>query len=676
MALTTPNQILHYTASAANYPSWAIRVGNFAVSDVGNNVQGSWGTFRLGLNPKSFTFTASVGQYGINGFAKQTYAVYIYKPDLLGTDCKGPSCFLLDDVKIIPNTNEDYPGGVSTTNPWYHLVKFTQWIGASSSLVSNYNENMEDDISTYVGRVNNTLRWYRDQLSLGDARTYEGGTAGNRVVVNKFYPPIIANTASRIFDSSYVASLPWAPGSVNSGSKIYNLSGLTHGVIASNETLQYWDYEGGYTKPNGGLTLFDIPQDTGFALSGNAQEPSFWTLNMYVMMTNADTNYDQFLIKGGDDVSDVNGMFAGIGFRNDSGIYRLTLGVRLSSGSARQDYTINGASFSLNQWYYISVVREELEDYKFYLNGKYVGTSGNIGAFQQSHGSGTTASILYAGPASTANENKYKNIQYLSYYPVEYAAPAVRENFLRYALNSKIKNSNIRIALDTGTKTSHQGYQQWIDMSGYDYHATSPAGENFAWDGYKPGYTTRRGDILRSGRTDLDYFASSPFCLSIWFYIVDDTQNFNIFYKRLDEYFTIKHVATSTIQVSTEQNGVGQFQNTISGIVKEKWHNIFVTGTSLIDVKFYIFTHTGETEVVQSATLTGSGISDPFVGNTDDIRFGDTNDYCRIASIVYWNTNFSQALCREFFSIQKGRFGMDSYSNRIADGDEFGCLPL
>jgi len=676
MALTTPNQILHYTASAANYPSWAIRVGNFAVSDVGNNVQGSWGTFRLGLNPKSFTFTASVGQYGINGFAKQTYAVYIYKPDLLGTDCKGPSCFLLDDVKIIPNTNEDYPGGVSTTNPWYHLVKFTQWIGASSSLVSNYNENMEDDISTYVGRVNNTLRWYRDQLSLGDARTYEGGTAGNRVVVNKFYPPIIANTASRIFDSSYVASLPWAPGSVNSGSKIYNLSGLTHGVIASNETLQYWDYEGGYTKPNGGLTLFDIPQDTGFALSGNAQEPSFWTLNMYVMMTNADTNYDQFLIKGGDDVSDVNGMFAGIGFRNDSGIYRLTLGVRLSSGSARQDYTINGASFSLNQWYYISVVREELEDYKFYLNGKYVGTSGNIGAFQQSHGSGTTASILYAGPASTANENKYKNIQYLSYYPVEYAAPAVRENFLRYALNSKIKNSNIRIALDTGTKTSHQGYQQWIDMSGYDYHATSPAGENFAWDGYKPGYTTRRGDILRSGRTDLDYFASSPFCLSIWFYIVDDTQNFNIFYKRLDEYFTIKHVATSTIQVSTEQNGVGQFQNTIGGIVKEKWHNIFVTGTSLIDVKFYIFTHTGETEVVQSATLTGDGISDPFVGNTDDIRFGDTNDYCRIASIVYWNTNFSQALCREFFSIQKGRFGMDSYSNRIADGDEFGCLPL
>jgi len=676
MALTTPNQILHYTASAANYPSWAIRVGNFAVSDVGNNVQGSWGTFRLGLNPKSFTFTASVGQYGINGFAKQTYAVYIYKPDLLGTDCKGPSCFLLDDVKIIPNTNEDYPGGVSTTNPWYHLVKFTQWIGASSSLVSNYNENMEDDISTYVGRVNNTLRWYRDQLSLGDARTYEGGTAGNRVVVNKFYPPIIANTASRIFDSSYVASLPWAPGSVNSGSKIYNLSGLTHGVIASNETLQYWDYEGGYTKPNGGLTLFDIPQDTGFALSGNAQEPSFWTLNMYVMMTNADTNYDQFLIKGGDDVSDVNGMFAGIGFRNDSGIYRLTLGVRLSSGSARQDYTINGASFSLNQWYYISVVREELEDYKFYLNGKYVGTSGNIGAFQQSHGSGTTASILYAGPASTANENKYKNIQYLSYYPVEYAAPAVRENFLRYALNSKIKNSNIRIALDTGTKTSHQGYQQWIDMSGYDYHATSPAGENFAWDGYKPGYTTRRGDILRSGRTDLDYFASSPFCLSIWFYIVDDTQNFNIFYKRLDEYFTIKHVATSTIQVSTEQNGVGQFQNTIGGIVKEKWHNIFVTGTSLIDVKFYIFTHTGETEVVQSATLTGGGISDPFVGNTDDIRFGDTNDYCRIASIVYWNTNFSQALCREFFSIQKGRFGMDSYSNRIADGDEFGCLPL
>ena len=675
MALTTPNQILHYTASAANYPSWAIRVGNFAVTDVGNNVQGSWGTFRLGLNPKSFTFNIDGGQYGIDGFAKQTYAVYIYKPDLPDPqNCKGPSCFLLDNVRIVPNTNEDYPGGVSTTNPWYHLVKFTQWIGASSSLVGNYNDSMTDDISTHVSRVNNTLLWYRDQLSLGDARTYEGGTAGNRVVVNKFYPPIIANTASRIFDSSYVASLPWAPGSVNSGSKIYNLSGLTHGVFASNETLQYWDYEGGYTKPNGGLTLFDVQEDGGFALSGNAQEPSFWTLNMYVMMTNADSNYDQFLIKSGGAVGDGGAIYMGLGFRNDSGIYRLTLSVKLSISSSRADYTINGASFSLNQWYYISVVRDEGDTYTFYLNGKYVDVSAYIGPFGSSHVAFPTSSVLNAGPASTANENKYKNIQYLSYYPVEYAASAVRENFLRYALNSKIKNSNIRIALDTGTKTSHQGSAQWVDISGYGFNGKALS--NFSWQAYKPAYTTKQGDILRGSSTELDFFASSPFCLSIWFYIVDDTQNFNIFYKRLNEYFTIKHVATSTIQVSTEQNGAGQYQNSIGGIVKEKWHNIFVTGTSLIDVKFYIFTHTGETEVVQRATLTGGGISDPFVGNTDDIRFGDTNDYCRIASIVYWNTNFSEALCKEFFSIQKGRFGMDSYSNRIADGDEFGCLPL
>lgn len=676
MALTTPNQILHYTASAANYPGWAIRVGNFAFSDVGNNVSGSWGTFRLGLNPKSFTFNSAGGEYGIDGFAKQTYAVYIYKPDLPDPqNCKGPSCFLLDNVKIVPNTNENYPGGVSTTNPWYHLVKFTQWIGASSSLVGNYDEGMDDIIGNYVTRVNNTLRWYRDQLSLGDARTYEGGTAGNRVVVNKFYPPIIANTASRIFDSSYVASVPWMPGSITSGTKIYNLVGLTHGVLASNETIKYWDYEGGYmSTTSGGDTLFDIPEDGGFALSGNFQEPSYWTINMYVMMSNANTNYDQFLIKSGGVVNNSNDMFMGLGFRNDAGIYRLTLSVKLGGGNSRLDYTINGASFSLNQWYYISVVRVESSNYKFYINGKYVDVSAYIGPFQQSYSGFATSSVLYSGPSSSSSENAYKNIQYLSYYPVEYDESSVRENFLRYALNSKIKNSNIRIALDTGTKTSHRGSSLWVDISGYGFNGKALS--NFSWQDYKPAWTTKQGDILRGSNSELDFFASSPFCLSIWFYIVDDTQNFDIFYKDLNNYFTIKHVATSTIQVSTEGNGSGQYSGTIPGIIKEKWHNIFVTGTKLDDVKFFIFTHTNETEEVYSRTLSGGGINDPTVGNTSDIRFGDTGDRCRIASIIYWNTNFSQALCKEFFSIQKGRFGMDSYSNRIANVDANGCIPL
>jgi hypothetical protein len=353
-----------------------------------------------------------------------------------------------------------------------------------------------------------------------------------------------------------------------------------------------------------------------------------------------------------------------------SGNFQLYMNLWLSTG--RNDFVLHGATMSLYRWYFISVKRIKGNNYTFYFNGKEVflqNQSTTQGSFTGANAGATAAVGIYPSGGAI-------RFQYLSYYPTDQTDDNIRENFLRYALNSKIKNSNIRIALDTGTKTSHQGYQQWIDISGYDYHATSPAGDNFAWDGYKPGYTTRRGDILRSGRTDLDYFASSPFCLSIWFYIVDDEQNFNIFYKYVDSYFTIKHVATNTIQVSTEQNGVGQYQNSISGILKEKWHNIFVTGTSLTDVKFYIFTHTGETEEVQSATLTGSGISDPFVSNTNDIRFGDTNDYCRIASIVYWNTNFSEALCREFFSIQKGRFGMDSYSNRIADENEFGCLQL
>ncbi len=103
------------------------------------------------------------------------------------------------------------------------------------------------------------------------------------------------------------------------------------------------------------------------------------------------------------------------------------------------------------------------------------------------------------------------------------------------------------------------------------------------------------------------------------------------------------------------------------GISQGKWYNLFVTGTSLIDIQFYIFSHNGATQEVQTATLTGTGINDPTVGNNDNIVFNDNGDYCRIASIIYWNSRFSQTLCNDFFAIQKGRFGYDSNEDRIAE---------
>lgn len=692
MALTTPNQILHYTASAANYPGWAIRVGNFAFSDVGNNVSGSWGTFRLGLNPKAFTtnitpnHTNDQGLTLDRGFTDgeelQTYVVYIHKPDL--PICKGPSCFLLDNVKIVPNTDESYPGGIgpNNINPWYHLVKFTQFMGASTSLIGTYSSTLDYNTGNVESMkfLENTFRWYREQLVLGDGNLYAGGTAGNRVLINKFYPPIITTSATRIFDTSYLPSFPYhSQGNfqIPQGNKVYNLVGLTHGVVSSGETFKLWDFEGGAAGAIGGGGFMDIPGDPGFRLCGS-DEPANWCLNMYVMSPTASGSYDQanFIKQGISSTNQDTNVTFGMGIRepvSGSGNFQLYMNLWLSTG--RNDYVLHGATMSLFRWYFISVKRIKGNNYTFYFNGKQVHTQNEStaqGSFTGANAGATAAVGIWPGNGAAIR------FQYLSYYPINQSSDDIRENFLRYALNSKIKNSNIRIALDTGTKTSHQGSQQWIDISGYDYHATSPAGDNFAWGGYKPGYTTRRGDILISGRTDLDYFASSPFCLSIWFYIINTSETINIFNKGLNTYFTITHVNGGTIQVSTEQNGTGQYSRTSTVIDEGKWHNIFVTGTSLEDVKFYIFTHTGETEVVQSWTLeeTAAGMTNPLESNTSDIRFGDSNNYCRIASIIYWNTNFSQALCREFFSIQKGRFGMDSYSNRIADEDPFGCLPI
>lgn len=699
MALTTPNQILHYTASAANYPGWAIRVGNFAVSDVGNNVKGSWGTFRLGLNPKAFTTAITPAHLNVPGFSigpphylldrgfvggeeLQTYAVYIYKPDGFQL-CAGPACHLIDTVKIVPNSDEPYPGGIGpgSLNPWYHLIKFTQFMGASTSLVGTYSSTLAYDTTSFgeaMKFLENTFRWYREQLELGDGALYAGGTAGNRVLINKFYPPIITTSATRMFDTSYLPSFPYTSAygvQIPPGRKVYNLVGLTHGVIRSGENFKLWDFEGGCAGAIGGGGLLDIPGDPGFRLCGS-DEPSNWCLNMYVMSPTASGSYDEanFIKQGISNTNLATDVTFSMGVRErSSGNFQLYMNLWLPTG--RNDYVLHGATMSLYRWYFISVKRIKNNNYTFYFNGKEVhlqNESTTQGSFTGANAGATAAVGIWPHGGAAIR------FQYLSYYPINQSSDDIRENFLRYALNSKIKNSNIRIALDTGTKTSHQGYEQWIDISGYDYHATSPSGDNFAWDGYKPGYTTRRGDILRSGRTDLDYFASSPFCLSIWFYIVDQNQSINIFNKGLNTYFTITHVNGGTIQVSTEQNGTGQYSRTSTVIDEGKWHNIFVTGTSLEDVKFYIFTHTGETEVVQSWTLeeTTAGMTNPLESNTSDIRFGDTNDYCRIASIVYWNTNFSEALCREFFSIQKGRFGMDSYSNRIADGNEFGCLHI
>jgi hypothetical protein len=672
MAQTTPNQILHYTASAANYPTWAIRVGNFALTDVGNNVKGSWGTFRMGLNPKAFTAIDAE-----DGLDKQTYTVYIYKPDGPGVICAGPACYLIDEEKKIPNPDDDYPGNNASSKPWYHLIRLKSWIqkfSASTGTFSsplNYDEGFTDNTSQILpaGVLNNAFLWFRDQLSLSDPNLYSGGTAGNRIVVNKFYPPIIVSTASRIYDASYVASMPHGYGlAAANTSKFYNLVGFTHGVFTQGEddsVIHEWDPEGGSIRNNDSTAthLFKIQQDLGFNFLG-ASQPQ-WTLNMYFNWAESSTNYNNWLITSQDTQPNASGnigLFWGLGVREISGQQKLFYTSQIDSGGTRNDFPLTPGTVSLNRWYFVSVVHDissSTSTYRFFINGKKVDT--HTGSpWAQSFASGWANCSVFLGPAGLVDG---KNFQYLSYYPVTSSDNDVRENFLRYALNSKIRNSDIRIALDTGTKASHLTTTKWIDISGYYRDATPTT--SFTVGGYKPQYLEGEGTITHN--SDLALFASEPFCLSIWFYSENISALLNIFNKSTN-YFEIRQEAGGNLFVKTSQNGTGSFQNAAFSIDQSKWYNIFVTGTSLTDVKVYLYTHSGGTEDFEERTLTGSGITDPTVANSSNITISETTaSTIRIASIIYWKSRFNENLCREFFSIQKGRFGYDTWTGRIAN---------
>jgi hypothetical protein len=676
MSKTIPNQILHYTASSIGYPPQAIRVGNFALSDAGNNPTGAWGTFRGGVNPPAFT----TDQGGSTGFEKQTYTVYIYRPNS-GANCFGPSAYLIGNGKQIPNSTDPYPGDPDPVNPWYNLIKFTQYIvgsvsGSITSQIGYYDEVLDSSYSNSNTKLLKTFQWYSDQLVTGDANSYLGGTAGNRVVVNKFYPPIIANTASRIFDSSYIPSFPTillgSNLSVSPANKIFNLAGLTHASMALQEMGINWDFEGGFIKtvdPLGlgttGTMSFTIPMDAGFQLAGIG-EPNFWTLNMYVMVTNANNDYTNWFISSRNTSPANTGnidAFWGLGYRNFSGTTKLTY-THCSGGAGREDTEINPGTMSHNRWYFISVVRQKNSDYKFYFNGKFLSSrTPSTDSTWDTVNPSTTAAVLFSSNSDIATarqENAYKNFQYLSYYPGNYGDDDIRENFLRYALNSKIRNSNIKIALDTGTKASHQGSTEWIDISGNDLHGTTGT---FNWQGHKPGYTRKQVTITH--QSIINNFFTSPFCLSLWVRFGNAGTNSGIFSKGRN---TIG-LGSSLISVDfrKQDNGLsGKWVFTSTTVSSNKWYNIFVTGLNLSVADVYIFSHSGSTQELISGSLTEASSGDPTVDDTSNILVGDPNENIDIASVIYWNSRFSEKLCNDFFAIQKGRFGYDSNENRIA----------
>ena len=644
MSFTIPNQILHYTASSPGYPAHAIRVGNFALSDAGNAPTGSYGEFRGGLNPYAFTTTTG----GQSGFEKQTYAVYIDYNDPVDGCRYGPACHLIDGSVIIPASDNQYPGVPGPYEPWYSLVKFTQYIaGSVSGGITSTIGYYEGGLSTTfnAGIVGQTLRWYSDQVGFNDPNLYIGGTAGNRVVVNKFYPPIIVNTASRIFDASYVPSVPWCETEQIIG-KVYNLAGLTHGVIPANEAFMHWDFEGGNINTSGGGdTLFNIPSDNGFLMSGG-QQPTSWTVNIYVTATSSQTDYKNFFLWSG--VTPVNGSsepFWGLGLNGT----QLTQTFNVD-GNLRQDYKLDTATISLNTWYYISVVRTT-SNYKTYINGKLQHT--NSDSFNWANFSNLslgTVSVLRH--LDNAGINADKHFQFFSYYPVEYSAAAIKENFLRYALNSKIRNENILLALDTGSKASHTGASKWTDISGNDLHGVTAS---FDWQDHKPLYTSKNFKITHNSA--LNNIFREPFCLSMWVYVVNAGIP-SLIFRKGD--FDI-NLASSRFSFVFSGTGTSTLNTEI--ITGGKWYNIFITGVNPTNPDVYIFSHTGTTEDEIIGALSGNYIAG---SNTSDIDVSDPNGNIWIASVVFWNSRFSKALCNDWFAIQKGRFGLDSRGNRIS----------
>jgi hypothetical protein len=165
----------------------------------------------------------------------------------------------------------------------------------------------------------------------------------------------------------------------------------------------------------------------------------------------------------------------------------------------------------------------------------------------------------------------------------------------------------------------------------------------------------------------INNFFTAPFCLSLWVRFGNISTDSAIFSKGRN---TIE-LGTSLISVdfrATDDGTSGRWTYTTpSSPTSNRWYNIFVTGLNLATVNVYIFSHNGANQDLVSGQLSEITAGNSATDDTSNIIIGEVDNNVEIASVIYWNTRFSQALCNDFFAIQKGRFGKDSNENRIAD---------
>lgn len=637
-----PNQILHYTASTANYPSHAFRVGNFALSDAGNQPVGAWGEFLGGLNPYAFQSNEATR---ILDFENQTYTVYIQKNS--SGNCAGPACYLIGTEKITPNPGDTYPQGITSNKPWYHLMKFTQYIvgsvsGGITSQIGYYGENLSTTLASSINEVRTAFKWYMDQSSTGDQNNYVGGTYGNRVVVNKFYPPLEFEYYNKVIDTSYT------PCCIPVNSTTWYLKDLVGTYTSSVCLYNYeWDYEGGHIYRLCNDPGFTFSTHTGFDLSATN-----WSMELYVNPRSLHNDSLGFFVACGPDPT--QSPFFGFGGR-DGGVNPDEFFVNLNGTI----YVITGITPESSRWYWFTLKKigsnNELE---IYVNGKYVYTV-DLSVHNPFTGLANQPIKLLTGD----NSSSVLALQFFGFESGTLTPDEIKSRFLKYALNTKIKISSIsidhklKLALDTGTKASHQGTSQWIDISGNELHGATAS---FSWQGYKPAYTRKNFQITHASAL-VNLFVN-PFTISMWVKF-DQQIDSNIFKKGRNQ---LSMLISGSVQAEFG-DGSDTRTYTTSVLTTNKWYNITITGTNPNLVDIFIFSHTGSSQDTLPSISPAGSLINVTVDDTSDIIIGDSGQNVYVASVVYWNTRFSQDLANDYFAIQKGRFGKDSNEFRIAD---------
>lgn len=624
--MSIDNQILHFNTDVRGpIPENSVRVGNFVIGYPGDRPNISYRSFRRGISPSSFTSSQS----GLSGLEKQTYSVYIHKNN--SGDLLGPNCYLFSSQRVIPNVNEPYPGGIVSDKPWYHLTKYVQLLatGVSGGIldqIGSFKTPLSQDILS--GEFQKILIWFVDQSSVNDPNNYQGGLPGNRIVTNKFYPPILTDNLSWIYDASFIPSNPHVTGSPLGG-KLYNLRGKTP-TNPSQFTFD-WDMEGGSIQSN------EIP--LSLEDDFNLFNKTNFSLYIYFSVTSPSQNEGLKIFTTSDPVS---GVGIEIISRTTSGVTNI-LGFITNNLSGGYETSQFSSPIQLSRWYILCLTKNNT-NWDFYLNGTRIWQTGSL-SLNSSNNFSTSISKVTSGQM---------RFGFAQFYTQTHTEKNVKNNYLRYCLSSKTKTENLVLSLNTSCKLSQIISTDWIDASPYGHHGTSIY-SNFSppiTQGYKPKWVSSR--IVVQASSVLNGLFLGNFTISIWFNILNKSIP-SIIFKKGDVFIEQQ---PDELDIFFDCPGPGETRtSSISTYSQDKWYNIIVTGTSGKFEAAYLFTQNlTEVVLVESSPSWGDRID---TSTNFPVLISDDNQNVKVSSVELYNSFFSRDLARTLFESRRSFFGFD-----------------